>query len=54
VPSTSRRQQKFMRAEYGRASRGEKTQTGMSLGQLGDFTELEKPTKKKRRKRGKR
>jgi hypothetical protein len=37
MPSTSKKQQRFMGAEYGRAKAGEKTQTGMSKSQLRDF-----------------
>lgn len=36
-PSTSRRQQRFMCAEYGRKRRGQRTKTGMSRGQLKEF-----------------
>jgi len=37
MPSTSKKQQKFMGAEYARAKEGKKTQTGMSKSQLRDF-----------------
>ena len=36
-PSTSQRQQRFMCAEYGRKTRGQRTQTGMSRQQLREF-----------------
>lgn len=36
-PSTSRRQQQFMCAEYGRKRRGQRTRTGMSTRQLKEF-----------------
>jgi hypothetical protein len=42
MPSTTRKQQRFMGAEYARAKKGEKTQTGMSKAQLKDFTKLKK------------
>jgi hypothetical protein len=44
MPSTTRKQQRFMGAEYARAKAGKKTQTGMSKSQLKDFTKL-KPKK---------
>jgi len=37
MPSVSRKQQKFMRAELSRKRHGEKTVTGMSTTQLEDF-----------------
>lgn len=37
MPSSSDRQERFMRAEYGRAKAGEKTETGMSRGQLREW-----------------
>jgi hypothetical protein len=42
MPSTTRKQQRFMGAEYARAKEGKKTQTGMSKSQLKDFTKLKK------------
>ncbi len=49
MPSVSDRQRRFMGAEYGRAKRGEATETGMSKAQLRDFAK--KPKHKKRRKK---
>jgi hypothetical protein len=46
MPSTSKRQQRFMGAEYGRAKEGKQTQTGMSKKQLRDFAKG--PVKKKK------
>lgn len=37
MPSTSKKQQRFMRAELGRAQSGQSTQTGMSIQQLREF-----------------
>jgi hypothetical protein len=48
MPAKTRRQQRFMQAEYGRAKAGEKTETGMSKSQLRDFAKG--PIKKKRKK----
>ena len=45
MPSTSKKQQKFMGAEYERAKEGKKTQTGMSAAQLRNFAKG--PVKKK-------
>jgi hypothetical protein len=45
MPSTSRKQQKFMYAELNRKEAGKKTQTGMSKQQLKDFTHLKKGKK---------
>lgn len=41
-PSTSRRQQQFMCAEYGRKKIGQRTQTGMSKRQLKEFCQRRK------------
>jgi hypothetical protein len=45
VPSTSVRQVKMMRADYGRAKAGKPTRTGMGASQLRDFTKLRRPTR---------
>jgi hypothetical protein len=45
MPAKSRKQQKFMQAEYGRAKRGEATETGMSKAKLKEFTKLKKKRK---------
>ena len=37
MPSTTRKQQRFMQAEYVRKKRGQKTKTGMTKEQLRDF-----------------
>lgn len=37
MPATSKAQQGFMGADLARARAGEKTRTGMSIGQLKDF-----------------
>jgi hypothetical protein len=37
MPSKTRKQQRAMCADYGRAKRGKKTRTGMSRKQLRDF-----------------
>jgi len=50
MPSVSRKQQKMMCADYGRAKRGRKTRTGMSAGQLRDFCKSRTKSKKKRKK----
>jgi hypothetical protein len=42
MPSTSRKQQRFMYAELARKEKGQKTETGMSKKQLTDFTKLKK------------
>lgn len=42
MPSTSRKQQRFMYAELAKKEKGQKTKTGMSRGQLKDFTKLKK------------
>lgn len=42
MPSTSRRQQRFMYAELERKKEGKATETGMSESQLEDFTHLDK------------
>lgn len=47
MPSTTKKQQKFMRAELGRKRAGEKTQTGMSESQLRDFAKKRTAKKKK-------
>jgi hypothetical protein len=49
MPSTSERQRRFMGADYARAKRGEKTETGMSKFQLRDFAKKRKKRKKKKR-----
>ena len=46
MPSTTRRQQRMMAADYARASKGQKTTTGMTLGQLADFRHLKLKRKK--------
>ncbi len=46
-PSTSRRQQRFMCAEYGRKKRGQRTRTGMSKQQLREFCMARKTRRKK-------
>jgi hypothetical protein len=38
MPATSEKQARFMRAELGRAKRGQQTKTGMSAGKLKEFT----------------
>lgn len=47
MPSVSPRQRRFMGAEYARAQRGERTETGMSASQLRDFAK--KPGRKGKR-----
>jgi hypothetical protein len=50
MPAKTPKQQRFMGADYARAERGEKTQTGMSKSQLRDFARKPKggyPGKKK-------
>ena len=42
MPSITRKQQRFMGAEYARAKAGKKTRTGMSKKQLKDFTKYKK------------
>jgi len=37
MPAKSKKQQRFMCADLGRAEKGRKTRTGMSRGQLADF-----------------
>lgn len=37
MPAVSEKQRRYMAAEYERAQKGEKTQTGMSSSQLHDF-----------------
>lgn len=37
MPSVSDKERRFMGADYARAKRGEKTETGMSKSQLRDF-----------------
>jgi len=51
MPSTTRRQQRMMAADYARASKGQKTTTGMTLGQLADFRRLAPKRKKRGKKR---
>ncbi len=40
MPSTSKKQQRFMQMEYAKALRGEPTKTKMNKKQLKDFTKL--------------
>ena len=48
MPSTSRKQQRFMYAELERKRKGEKTETGMTEAELEDFAKhLKKNTKGK-------
>lgn len=49
MPSSSKKQENFMRAEYGRAKSGEKTDSGMKLGQLKEWvhSDVAKDHKKK-------
>lgn len=42
MPAVSEKQRRFMGAELGRAEKGEKTQTGMDVGQLKDFAKKPK------------
>lgn len=42
MPSTSRKQQKFMFSELTRKKKGQKTKTKMSLKQLQEFSHLAK------------
>ena len=51
MPSVSRKQQRFMGADYARAKAGKRTQTGMSTSQLRDFTKYRKPTRSSSRSR---
>jgi hypothetical protein len=54
MPSKTPKQQRFMGADYARAERGEKTQTGMTRAQLRDFACKPKggyPGKKSRKKK---
>ena len=51
MPSTSKKQQRFMAADADRAAKGQATVTGMTLGQLTDFRRLAPKRKKKGRKR---
>lgn len=37
MPAVSEKQRRFMGAELGRAEHGQKTKTGMNVGQLKDF-----------------
>lgn len=47
MPSTSRKQQKFMYAELARKEKGQRTETGMTEAQLEDFAKnLKKNVKK--------
>lgn len=48
MPSTTKKQQRFMRAELERKQAGQKTQTGMSLAQLWEFAESVRTKKRKR------
>lgn len=48
MPSTSKRQQRFMRAELARAHAGQGTRTGMTIGQLVEFAGKVKPKRKRR------
>lgn len=49
MPSTSKRQQRFMGAELGRIRAGKKTKTGMTEAQLEEFAARVVPKKKKKR-----
>lgn len=42
MPAVSEKQRRFMGAELSRARHGQKTQTGMSTGQLEDFAKKPK------------
>ena len=42
MPAVSKRQQRFMAAEYSRKKAGKATQTSMSLNQMHDFMSLKK------------
>ena len=43
MPASTERQARFMRAELGRAERGQKTRTGMAAGKLREFTHTGNP-----------
>ena len=51
MPSTSLKQQRFMRADLGRLRKGQKTRTGMSERQLHDFASQVRAVKKKIKKK---
>ncbi len=51
MPSTSRRQQRFMYAELDRKRKGEQTETGMTESQLMDFAKSRIAGKKPKGKR---
>jgi hypothetical protein len=42
MPAKTAKQARFMRAEIARKEAGEKTQTGMTLAQLMEFTKVKK------------
>ena len=42
MPAVSKRQQRFMAAEYGRKQAGKPTRTAMSANQMHDFMSLKK------------
>jgi hypothetical protein len=47
MPATTKKQKRFLQADYGRAKAGQPTQTGMSKTQLRDYAT--QPVKKPRR-----
>ena len=52
MPAVSKRQQRFMGAELGRAKAGKKTRTGMSVGQLEEYASTPRkglPERKRKR-----
>lgn len=53
MPSTSRKQQRFMHAELARKKKGRRTKTGMSTSQLQDFAEavVEHPVNRRKKSR---
>lgn len=51
MPSSTGKQARFMGAEYGRAKRGEKTKTGMSLAKLKEWVEADAIAHKMKRKK---
>jgi len=46
VPAKTQRQKRFMMAELGRAKKGKKTKTGMSMSKLKHFSKVKKKKKK--------
>jgi hypothetical protein len=46
MPSTTKKMQGFMKADYGRAKAGKKTRSGMTKGKLKEFLPLAKGKKK--------